>query len=292
MNQSENTFPGFDGIKLFYQSWLPKVEPKAAIIIVHGGGDHSGRFGNVVNFLVPNQYAVYALDWRGHGQSPGIRGHVDKWVLLRDDLGEFIKLINEQHPTIPLFLFGHSMGGVIVLDYCLHDTTRIHGVICTSPAIGQLGISPVLWQIAKLLDRIWPSLSFPTRLDITKLTHDNGFIRYTKNDPLYHRKASPRFGMEVKKTVDAIHQNADKILLPMFLVHGTADEIVSIEGSRTFVQNSNNSNLEYMEYEGGYHELFNDTMKEKVLGDILDWLDKIAILSFSILACLIEHFHI
>jgi alpha-beta hydrolase superfamily lysophospholipase len=78
----------------------------------------------------------------------------------------------------------------------------------------------------------------------------------------------------------------------MFLVHGTADEIVSIEGSRTFVQNSNNSNLEYMEYEGGYHELFNDTMKEKVLGDILDWLDKIAILSFSILACLIEHFHI
>jgi alpha-beta hydrolase superfamily lysophospholipase len=284
MNHGEYMFQGFDGLELYYQCYLPDTSPKATIIIVHGGGDHGGRFGNVVNRLVPGQLAVYAMDWRGHGRSPGIRGHVNSWGELRKDLGEFIKLVNEQHPNIPLFLFGHSMGGVIVLDYCYYDTTNISGAVCTSPAIGQLGISPLLWQIAKLLDKVWPSVSLPTGLDFSKLSHDEDFIRYTKNDPLYHRKASPRFGMEVSKTVEFIHQNTGKFSLPMFLIHGTADEIVSIEGSRRFVQNSINPDLEYKEYNGGYHELFNDTMKQQVLNDILYWINRVLMEKLNIKA--------
>jgi len=274
MIHHEDKFSGYDGIELYYQSWLPVASPKASVVIVHGGGDHGGRFSNVVNFLVPENYAVYAMDWRGHGKSPGVRGHINSWSDLRNDLGKFIKLVHQKHPDIPLFLFGHSMGGVIVLDFCLHHTLNISGIVCTSPAIGQLGISPVLWQIARVLDKLWPSLSLPTGLDITKLTHDEDFIRYTKTDPLYHRKASPRFGMEVKKTVEFIHQHAHKITLPMFLIHGTDDEIASIEGSRSFVTKCNNPRLKYKEYNDGYHELFNDNMKAKVMEDIINWLDQ------------------
>ena len=274
MIHREEKFQGYKGVKLYYQSWLPDEGPKAVIIVVHGGGDHSGRFSNVVDRLIPQRYAVYAMDWRGHGRSPGIRGHVNSWGELRKDLGIFIKLVHNKHPDFPLFLFGHSMGGVIALDYCLHDTSHISGVVCTSPAIGELGISPILWQLAKLMDKILPALSMPTGLNIQKLSHDQDFVEYTKNDQLYHRKATPRFGIEVAKTVSFIHQKANTLLLPIFLIHGTADEIVSIEGSRSFVSNSNNPNLQYKEYPGGYHELFNDTMKEKVMEDIISWLGK------------------
>lgn len=274
MKHEEGFFTGSGAIKLFCQSWLPDSDAKATVLIVHGGGDHSGRFGNVTDFLVPEKFAVYAFDWRGHGRSPGIRGHINNWRELRDDLQHFIKLVHEKHPAVPLFLFGHSMGGVIVLDYCLHHTKHISGVICTSPAIGRLGISPVLWQLAKFLNKIWPSLSTPTGLNISKLSHDPDFIKYTKNDPLYHRKATPRFGMEVKKTVDFIQDHAAEFTLPSFFIHGTTDEIASIEGSRRFVKNTENSGLKYKEYDGGYHELFNDTMKNQVLGDIVVWLNQ------------------
>ncbi len=297
MNHKEGTFQGFDGIQLFYQSWLPDEDPKASIIIVHGGGDHSGRFGNVVNYLLPEKFAVFAFDWRGHGRSPGVRGHINSWNELSDDLSKFIHLVNEFHSNIPLFLFGHSMGGAIVLDYCLREAVgegkgenlinvkkvdrgdcedrvykgnsegtedvpgerksfgidKISGVVCTSPAIGELGISPILWHIAKLLNKIWPALSMSTGLNISKLTHDQDFVEYTKSDPLYHRKATPRFGIEVEKTVNFIHKNARAFSIPIFLIHGTSDEIVSIAGSRKIVSNSNNPHMEYKEYEGEYH---------------------------------------
>ncbi len=261
MIHREGKFTGFKEIDLYYQSWLPVANSKATVIIVHGGGDHGGRFGNVVNFLVPNKYAVYAMDWRGHGKSPGVRGHINSWDELRNDLNEFIEIVHQQNPDKPLFLFGHSMGAVIVLDYLLHNTSDISGVVCTSPAIGELGISPILWQLAKLLDKAAPALSMPTGLNTHKLTHDKEFVEHTKNDPLYHRRATPRFGMEVAKTVDFIQEYASGLSLPMFLIHGTADEIVSIEGSRKFVSNSKNHQLQYKEDSGGYHELFNDTMK-------------------------------
>jgi alpha-beta hydrolase superfamily lysophospholipase len=164
------------------------------------------------------------------------------------------------------------MGGVIVLDYCLRKPQHISGVILSSPAIGKLGISPMLIQIAKLLNKVWPSMSTSTGLDISKLTHDTEFVNYTKTDPLYHRKATPRFGMEVQRTVDFIQKNANSFSIPSFLIHGTDDQIVSIEGSRQLVKNTTNPHLIYKEYKNGYHELFNDTMKQEVIKDIIDWI--------------------
>jgi len=276
MKQQTATFNVEGDINIFYRSWFPVAEPEAVIIIVHGGGDHSGRYKNVVNYLIPFNYAVFAFDWRGHGLSPGKRGHIDDWQILRNDLSEFIKIVKGRLPVIPLFLFGHSMGGMMVLDYCMRYNPAIAGVICTSPAIGELAISPFLWAIARLLDKILPGLVLPTGLDISKLSHDEDFVKQTGSDPLYHSKATPRFGMEVKKTVAYIHENAAIFSIPLLLVHGTADEIVSIEGSRNFAGKVNHTGFTYKEYPDGYHELFNDVMKDEVLADIQQWIKSVA----------------
>lgn len=275
MQKSEDFFQASDNIKLFYRIWLPAISVKAVIAIVHGSGDHSGRYESVANALVSKGYKVYAFDLKGHGKSPGKRGHINNWQEYREDLRVFLQLVQNKNPGKPIIPFGHSMGGVIVLDYCLHEPEFVDKVICTSPAIGKLGISPVLFWIAKMLDNISPSLVLPTGLDVTKFSRVENFDKKTLADPLFHRKATPRFGMEMNKTVEFIHAHTGEFRLPLYLIHGTGDEIASIEGSRKFVRNLKYDNYTYKEYEGGYHELFNDLVKEEVLEDMVEWLDKI-----------------
>lgn len=275
MIQSENKFSASGNTQIYYQCWLPEEPPKATIVIVHGGGDHSGRFGNVVNFLVPKGFGIYMFDLRGHGKSPGKRGHIKSWDIFRNDLSLFLELTHENHPEIPLFLLGHSMGGVIVLDYTLRFQKYITAVICSSPAIGEIGISPFLIKLARILNGVWPSLVLPTGLIVPHLSRDNEFIRATLADPYYHSKSTPRFGMEMIETVEYIRKNASSYSLPLYLIHGTGDKIASIEGSRKFVNNLKYSKATYKEYKDGYHELFNDTNKEVVLIDLVNWLERI-----------------
>jgi alpha-beta hydrolase superfamily lysophospholipase len=269
---NEGTFEGRGKLTLFYQSWQPAQKPVAVIILVHGGGDHSGRHTNVVNYFVQRQYAIYAFDLRGHGHSPGQRGHINTWNEFREDFAAFKKIVRQEQPDLPVIIYGHSLGGVITLDYCLRNPQGLSGLICSSPAIGELGIAAILWQIARILDRIWPSCPLKTGLDISKLSRDPDVEKAAKADPLYHSKATPRFGMQVKKTVEKIHSNARDLSLPLLIVHGTDDEIASIEGSRKFFNNVTYPDKDFREYKGGFHELHNDINKEQVLTDIDQWL--------------------
>lgn len=275
MKNNQNKFKS-GNIELFYQSWLPGDSVKAVVIIVHGGGDHSGRFSNVVDHFLPEGYGIYMFDLRGHGQSPGKRGHIHAWDEYRQDLAVFIDLVHNQFLNLPLILFGHSMGGAIVLDYCLRRQDHIDAVIVTSPAIGKLGISPLLFQLARILDKVWPSLVLPTGLVVPHLSRDTAFIHKTQSDPLYHSRSTPRFGMEMMKAIEFIQKNAQDFTLPLYLIHGTGDKIASIEGSRKFVSQLPPTNVTYTEYEAGYHELFNDLDKEKVLTQLLHWMNRVS----------------
>lgn len=271
MKHNTDTFIS-NSVELFCQSWVPETTMKAAIVIIHGGGDHSGRFKNHVDHLVPQGYGIFIFDLRGHGKSPGKRGHINSWDEYRQDVSAYIDRVHGKFPDFPLFLFGHSMGACIVLDYCLRKQQHISGVIVTSPAIGKLGISPILFQLAKILDKFWPSLVFPTGLVVPHLSRDEKFIEGTLSDPLYHSRSTPRFGMELVKTLQFIRENAGKFQLPLYMIHGTDDRIASIEGSRKFINQLKYRNVEYTEYESGYHELINDLDKEKVLADLSGWL--------------------
>ncbi|MFC1650756.1 alpha/beta hydrolase [Candidatus Latescibacterota bacterium] len=275
MKSSKGTFEGLGKLKLFYQVWVPEQTPRAAIVIIHGGnGDHSSRYKNVVNHFVPCNYAIYTFDQRGSGQSLGHRGHIKHWKEFREDLAMFLNFVYHEQPNLPIYIFGHSLGGVTVLDYCIRNPKNIRGIICSAPAIGEINISPFLWTVARFLNQVWPSIPISTGLDMSKTSRDSAEVQATLNDPYMHGKGTPRLAMQLNETVDWIHSHANEFSLPLLILHGTKDEFASIEGSRKFINNVAYHDAELKEYDGGYHELFRDTIKQQVFNDIEEWLSQ------------------
>ncbi len=260
---------------MYRQQWLPDEAAQAAVIIVHGIGEHSGRYTNVVNHLIPLNYAIYALDHRGYGRSEGRRGYISDWSNFRDDLRTFVKLVQHEIGDMPLFVFCHSMGGVIGLDYGLRYPDDLTGMIASAPAIGKLTVHPVTWGLARLLDRIWPTFTMSPSSGVTwKISRDEAVLEAARNDPLNHHKATPRLGVQMRKTIDWIQAHAADWQLPLLVIHGTADNIASVDGSRRFVEHVTYPDVQFNEYDGGYHELFNDIIREQVLTDVAEWLEK------------------
>ncbi len=188
-------------------------------------------------------------------------------------MSAFLDLIKRQSDT-PLFILGHSLGGVVALDYCTRYPEGLQGVIASSPAIGKTGVPAILWVLARILNRIWPRFSLDIRLDTSNFSRDPAVLEALKNDPLFHTRGTARLGMEVRHIVEWIHANSGNLRLPLLIVHGTDDEIASPDGSREYFQNVTFDDKELREYEGGYHELFNDIIKEQVLADTEQWLKR------------------
>jgi len=170
MDHTEGTFRGFEGLELYYQRWRPAKGAKAVLSIVHGFGEHSGRYGNVVDWFVPKGYAVYAFDLRGHGRSPGPRGHVNGWGEFHKDVKLFLEFVRGREPDEAVFLLGHSVGGLIVLEYALHQPEGLAGVIASGPVLAQVGISPFLIALSKILSSILPRIAINTGLDATAIS--------------------------------------------------------------------------------------------------------------------------
>ena len=271
MDHVEGTFSGFEGLELYYQRWRPEGEPKAALAIVHGLGEHSGRYGNVVDWFAPKGYAVYAFDLRGFGRSPGPRGYINEWAEFREDVKAFLELVHEQEPSQAVFLLGHSMGGLIVLEYVLHHPEGLAGVIASGPALA-VDIPPLLMMLSKVLSGILPRFAFDTKLDATAISRDPAVVEAYVNDPLVHSLGTPRFGVEFPRAIEWTQAHAAEIKIPCLIVHGGADRLVPPEGSRIFYENMTSADKERQVYEGYYHEVFNDVGKEKVLAAVEAWV--------------------
>lgn len=274
MNHSEGTLIGYGGLELYTQCWQPKGEAKGALAVVHGFGEHSGRYGNVVNWFVPKGYAVYIFDLRGHGHSPGQRGHINDWAEMREDVRVFLHWVRSQQPGRRLFLLGHSQGGLIVLDYALHYPEGLTGVIASAPVLGSLPVSPLLVGLAKLLSSVWPRFTRDIKLDATALSRDVAVVEAYVNDPLVHGLVTARLGTETLRIIEGVQAQAAELKVPCLIVHGGADRLIPPEGSRTFYQRVIISDKERHEYEGYYHEVFNDIGKERVLADVQAWVEQ------------------
>lgn len=272
MHHSEGTFEGFENLPLFFQKWQAD-EPKAVLAIVHGFGEHSGRYMNVVNKVVPEGYSVYSFDHRGHGKSPGKRGHILNWKEYIEDVKHFLELVREEEKNLPLFLMGHSLGGLIVLNYSISNPQGLNGVIASGPLLAQAGISPVLLMLSKLMSKIWPGFSIDTKLDINFISRDPEAIKAYQDDPLVHSMASARFGTEVTAATKRTLANASKFNLPLLILHGGADELVPEHGSATFFEHANTEDKVRHLYPDGRHEPHNDIDREKVLQDLSGWLN-------------------
>jgi len=274
MDHAEGTFDGFEGLELYYQRWLPDGEAKAVLAVVHGFGEHSGRYGNVVDWFAPKGYAVYSFDLRGHGRSPGPRGYVNSFAEFREDLKAFLEFVHEQEPDRPVFLLGHSVGGGVVLEYVLHYPEGLVGVIASAPALAQVGISPFLLLLSKVLSGVLPRLSLNAGLDTTALSRDAAVVDAYVNDPLVHGLGTPRLGTELTKAFEWTQAHAAEMSIPCLIVHGSADRIIPPEDSRVFYENVTFGDKERRAYEGYYHEVFNDVGKEQVLADVEAWVER------------------
>ncbi|QHG17789.1 alpha/beta hydrolase [Nostoc sp. ATCC 53789] len=275
-SRKEGTFQGVGGLDLYYQSWHPEGKVRGILAIVHGLGAHSDRYSNVIQHLIPKQYAIYALDLRGHGRSPGQRGYINAWSEFREDLGAFLQLIQTQNPGCPIFLLGHSLGGVIVLDYILRypqQASVLQGAIALAPTLGKVGISPIRVLLGKLLSRVWPRFTLNTGIDISAGSRDPQVLAAIAQDTLRHTLGTARLATEFFATVDWINAHAGDWQLPLLILHGGADRVALPAGSDIFYQRVKYTDKLRIEYPEAYHEIQRDLNYREVMADLENWLE-------------------
>jgi alpha-beta hydrolase superfamily lysophospholipase len=275
MQHHEGRFSGFGGLKLYYQSWHPHEDTQATVVMVHGLGGHSGLFKPAVQYLVAQGYEIYAFDLRGHGRSPGQRGYINSWAEFREDLRLFLQQIpaHRADASRPCFLWGHSLGGTIALDYALRSPDDLKGLIVTAPALGKVKIAAFKLALGWALSRIAPrfSLKLGLRNDVCSKNPDI-CVAYLQ-DPLRHEFGSARLATEFFATVNWIYQHISELNMPLLLLHCREDEVTLAEASREFFQQVLVADKEHREYSGCYHDLYVDA-NYQVLSDLTHWLER------------------
>ncbi|MGI6226584.1 MAG: lysophospholipase [Peptococcales bacterium] len=263
-----------DGLNLFAQVWEPKGEISAVTLLVHGIGEHSGRYEFLANKFNQESIAIFAFDLRGSGRSEGPRGHTPSYQMFMSDIDCLLKIVEERYPRKPKCLYGHSLGGNLVLNYSLKYNPPLCGAIVTSPWL-KLVFDPPLFKIilGEVMDKIWPSFSQENGISAHHLSHDSEVVRKYMADPLVHNKISTRLFFEATRAGHWALECSEKLTLPLLLMHGTNDQITSPEASKAFFENQG-SNCTLKLWEGQFHELHNEVIKEDVINFTLNWLKK------------------
>ncbi|NEP15770.1 MAG: alpha/beta fold hydrolase [Leptolyngbya sp. SIO4C1] len=272
IQHSEGLFNASGGFSLYYQSWLPTEALQATLVILHGLGGHSGLFGNVVKALVSQGVGVYSFDARGSGRSPGQRGHVNRWREYREDVAHCLAMVKLQWPDIPCFLMGHSLGGIVALDYAIRHPEQLDGLIVTAPPLGTSGVSGLRLTIGRVLSQLWPRFSLSTGLKHVPPSRDRAVIIAYAHDPLRHCQGTARLATEFIRTNRWLQTHALELKVPLLLLHGSDDRVALIESSRAFFETLTLADKEFHEYAGAYHELHDDINHDEVLSDLARWL--------------------
>ncbi|ESA32935.1 alpha beta hydrolase fold protein [Leptolyngbya sp. Heron Island J] len=273
VSQLKNRFCGANGLSLFYQAWYPAGTAKAVLALVHGFGEHCDRYATVTNALTEAGYIIFGFDNQGHGRSEGQRGHINHWQEYRDNVSAFLTQVRQHEPDLPLFVLGHSLGGLIVLDFALNAPQGLSGIIISGPPIRPVGIAkPYLVAIARVLSGIWPRFSMDVGAGAETLSRDPAIVNQTEDDPLTHSVATVRWGTECLVAIAAVRRNIAQLQVPILLVHGSADKVNDVKGSKEiFERIPADKTLKI--YPGSYHEPHNDLDRNQVMNDIVEWLD-------------------
>ena len=281
MQQERGTLDRPDGVRLATVSWRPDgaEPPVGQVVLVHGFGEHSGRYGHVAAHLTAHGYAVHALDLRGHGLSTGRRGHIGRWQEYRDDLAAWVDQVRGAGAApARTFVYGHSLGGAIVLEYGLRLQPALAGMIASAPALIPSGVRhPILEGLGRILSPVWPTFGVHLPLEHAALSRQPETADRYDHDPLVHGRTTARAATESLAALRWTRDNADRWRLPLLLLHGTADRIISVAGSRDFAAAARAGgapDVTLIEYAGGYHEPHNDLQAEQVMADIEAWMDR------------------
>lgn len=278
MRHTEGHFTTPDGANLYTQAWLPDDAPssgvpQAIILIVHGLGDHSGRYGRYVDYFVPRGYALYGFDARGHGRSSGARGYIERFDQYVEDIDQRAAETRSDWPNAPLFVLAHSLGSLMGLSYARQHPDQLTGLIVTGTALKDALQVPA-WkrQLATVLSRVAPSLKMNNGIALSSLSHDPAVMTAYQADPLTHTWGTPRLATEAEVVRAQIWQSAATWRVPTLMLHGGSDPICLKEGAQQFAAQAPARMVEYHEYAGLYHEIHNEPEREQVFRGIEAWL--------------------
>ena len=275
IRRTESHLPGSRGELLFRRSWLPKTAERI-IILVHGYGEHSGRYEHTASDLARAGFEVHAYDQRGHGRSSGARCHVRRFEHLLDDLEDFVAAVRAERPPLPVVVVGHSMGGLVVAAYASQRNPKVAGVV-TSGAVLAMPEDLSRARVIAIRGLKWlaPRLSLASQLDPNALSRDPEVARAYLEDPLVQRKITASLASEMLSAMKRTATAAAAVRVPMLLLHGEDDRICPVAGSRNFFEQLKVTQRELRTYPGLRHEIFNEPEQAAVLGDLVGWIRKL-----------------
>jgi acylglycerol lipase len=273
MEHVEGQFKGVRNATIYYQAWLPEGNVNAVLLIVHGLGEHSGRYLNVVNHFVPLGYGVYGFDHPGHGKSEGVREGVERFADYTDTLRVCDEMVKNRQTGTPVFLLGHSMGGLIASCYLLDHQADFRGAVISAPLVKAGGkVSPVTILMGRILSALAPRMGL-LALDAEGISRDPEVVKAYVGDPLvFHGKTPARLAAELLKAMQRVTAEAGKITLPFIVLQGSADKLVDPGGAQMLYDKARSKDKTIKIYEGLYHEVFNEPERARVLKDVETWL--------------------
>lgn len=273
LEQCHGYIEGVGRLRLHYQTWeVPRSE--AALLVVHGLGEHSGRYRELAEYLAGHHVSTFAMDLRGHGGSEGRRGHARRFDILLQDLDRFRREVQGLvEVETPLFLLGHSMGGLITLRYLEEYEVPVRGAIVSSPWLGTAMPTP-RWKITlgTAMNRFLPAFPFRTRLATEFLSHDEERVRDYEEDPRIHDRITPRLYMEMSLAMGQASQRSDRLRVPALFLLAGDDRLVDVHKGLAFARSLHGDDVTTRLVEGAYHEVLNETDRLATFALVRDWM--------------------
>ena len=264
------------GRSAYWQAWLPQGPVRAVVVVVHGIHEHSARYEYVGTRLAAAGFAVYAADHRGHGRSDGRRANIERMTLIQQDLRSFVHFASSRHPG-PLFMVGHSLGGLIALMYATEGETTegtLDGLVLSGPAVTPMAGSALAKRLAPVLSALVPDLGAASLDAEHKISRDPDVVRAYRDDPLVYRgKIKARTGAEVLAAMQGLSARLPRLSVPLLILHGNDDQICPPAGSVMVHEAVSSADKTLRRYPGLYHEVFNEPEREQILTDLISWLN-------------------
>ncbi len=276
MKTFEAFFEGTDGTIFQVQGWEPDQNPKAIVALIHGLGEHTGRYAHVGKALTDAGYALFGFDLRGHGKSDGARGYTPSLDAYMQDMRAFFKYLVTRYPELPHFLYGHSLGGLLSLVYAIRYSNGLDGVMVNSAALrSALQEQKTKIAMAKLLGALVPAVTIASGLDASAISRDPDVVNAYVNDSLVHDKASLGLGKAALDAIEICFAHGQDIAQPLLIMYGTADRVTYPSGSEDFARlvREKNRDVTLKPWDGMYHEVHNEPEKAEVFRFMIEWLD-------------------
>lgn len=271
MKQEEGRLRGVGEVGIYWRAWLPDADPKAAVVLAHGVSEHSGRYAHVGLALSDAGYALYAPDHRGHGLSEGDRANIERLEHVVADLLAVVEMVTARHGEP--FLLGHSMGGAISIAFAIEHQETIRGLLLSAPAVDTAAASPVDRFLSRITSAVAPNLGV-FEVHPEGVSRDPDVVRAYVEDPLnYHRKLPAR---TVHELLDGAHRFPDQlpeVTVPVLVMHGGGDPIIPLHATEMVEERIGSADKTKIVYDGLYHEILNEPEQERVIADIVGWLD-------------------